>query len=415
MGRIGIVFSFFRKGKDEPHTITPPRRVVPNGASVQRVDNPVTAAPQPAAPVEAQAQVEAAIEEADWDDLLLDSSATAESHSAVEEAAVLYANERVAEAVAALQSFLKDNAASRDLQPWLLLFDLYQSQNMQSRFDELSMDFVVRFERSAPVWDEAAEATFPMPAQRGAPTKSGGTVVLKGVLDASAEEDIQRLLKLAEGDTTARLDVLKATGIDAARAKLLGEVLLMVRKSGKRIAFSGAKEFTGVVMDLIAGDGRQEQAFWRLLFELYQFQNQESAFEDAAVDYAVTFEVSPPSWEVMPNPMELVDESAPSDAVEEEAPAQADAFALDGVLNTATEHRLKELERYAADRKEVLVDMSRAVRVDFMTVGTLITTLITLNQAGKRVTLSGQNEMIHALFEVMGVRDFATLVRRKAR
>ncbi|NWG76584.1 MAG: hypothetical protein HXY24_18610, partial [Rubrivivax sp.] len=163
------MFSFFRKGKDEPQTITPPKRVVPNGATVQRVETPITIAPQPpAAP--------AALEEADWDDLLLDSSATAESHSAVEEAAVLYANERVAEAVTALQSFLKDNAGSRDLQPWLLLFDLYQSQGMKSAFDELSMDFVVRFERSAPVWEEVQQ-TAPAPAAAAKPAKSAGTVV----------------------------------------------------------------------------------------------------------------------------------------------------------------------------------------------------------------------------------------------
>jgi anti-anti-sigma regulatory factor len=405
------VFSFFRKGKgeDEPRTITPPKRVVPNGATVERVANPPAGAPKPV-PEPALPEVE----EADWDDLLLDSSATAESHSAVEEAAVLYANERVAEAVAALQSFLKDNTGSRDLQPWLLLFDLYQSQRMKSGFDELSMEFVVRFERSPPVWEEVAEA-MPAPAAQSKPAKSGGMVVLKGMLDAGAEEDIQRLLKLAEGETTARLDVTQATGIDAARAKLLGEVLLMVRKSGKRVAFSGAKEFTTVVKGLTEGDGRQEQAFWRLLFELYQFQNLESQFEDAAVDYAVTFEVSPPSWEPMANSMELVEETLAPEAIEDAAPAHTDAFPLDGVLNPATEHRLKELERYAADRKEVLVDMSRAVRVDFMTIGSLIGTLITLNQAGKRVTLSGQNEMIHALFEVMGVKDFATLVRRKAR
>lgn len=404
------MFSFFRKGKDEPQTITPPKRVVPKGATVERVANPPAGTPKPA-----PAQALPEVEEAGWDDLLLDSSATAESHSAVEEAAVLYANERVAEAIAALQSFLKDNTGSRDLQPWLLLFDLYQSQRMKSGFDELSMEFVVRFERSPPVWEEVAEAV-PTPAPQSKPAKSGGMVVLKGMLDAGAEEDIQRLLKLAEGETTARLDVSQATGIDAARAKLLGEVLLMVRKSGKRVAFSGAKEFTAVVKGLTEGNGRQEQAFWRLLFELYQFQNLESQFEDAAVDYAVTFEVSPPSWEPMTSPMELVEETATPEAAEEAvASAHTDAFPLDGVLNSATEHRLKELERYAADRKEVLVDMSRAVRVDFMTIGSLIGTLIALNQAGKRVTLSGQNEMIHALFDVMGVKDFATLVRRKAR
>jgi anti-anti-sigma regulatory factor len=406
-----VVFSFFRKGKgdDEPRTITPPQPVVPKAAAErasQAAAAAVTAAPAVPAP-----------EEADWDDLLLASSATAESYSAVEEAAVLYANERVAEAIAALQNFLKENTASRDFQPWLLLFDLYQSQRMKAQFDELSMEFVVRFERSAPVWEEVVEVPRAPAASKARPARSGGMVVLKGTVDASAEEEIQRLLKLAEGEAPARLDVGQATGIDSSRAQLLAQVLLMVRKSGKRIAFSGAKEFTAVVKALTEGEGRQDQAFWRLLFELYEFQNQESQFEDAAVDYAVTFELSPPSWEPMPGATEAAAEAvAPAEeAAEAPAPAEVDVFSLEGVLNPATEHRLKELERYAEGRTEVRVDMARATRVDFMSVGTVISTLIALNQAGKKVTISGQNEMIHALFEVMGVRDFATLARRKAR
>jgi anti-anti-sigma regulatory factor len=403
-----MVFSFFRKGKgdDEPHTVTPPKRVVPTGSTLQRVENPVAAAPQ------AAAEAPQAVEEAEWDDLILDSSASAESHSAVEEAAVLYANERVAEAIGALQLFLKDNTGSRDFQPWLLLFDLFQSQAMKREFDELSMEFVVRFERSAPIWEAPSEAA-PAPAAKRPAARSGGAVVLKDMIGAAAEEEIQRLLKLAEGEAPVRVDLSKATGIDASRAQLLGEVLLMVRKSGKSIIFSGAKEFTSLVKNLTEDAGRHDPSFWRLLFELYEFQNQESQFEDAAVDYAVTFEVSPPSWEPMANTVELTEEAP--EAEEEAEQTQADAFCLSGVLNSTTEHRLKELERYAAERRDVLVDMSGATRVDFMTVGTLITSLMNLNQAGKRVTISGQNEMIHALFEVMGIRDFATLVRRKAR
>jgi anti-anti-sigma regulatory factor len=400
-----VVFSFFRKGKggDEPQTMVPPKPAVPKGAAVPPVQPTAEAEPVPATEQEA----------ADWDDLLYDMSvATAESHSVIEEAAILYANERVAEAIAALRNFLKENPDSRDLQPWLLLFDLYQSQGMKQQFDELSMEFVVRFERSAPVWEGTLESR-PAGSAQAKPAKSGGMITLKNDVGDSAEAEIHRLLKLAEGESTVRLDVSQVTGIDSSRAKLLGDVLMMIRKSGKRLSLAGGKELTAVVKALTDGDGRQEQAYWRLLFELYEFQNRVAEFEDAAVDYAVTFEVSPPSWEPLAQGMEAVEETAVQETAA--APVQADVFELDGVISGASEHRLKELERYAEGRTEVRVDMRRTVRVDFMSVGTVISTLIALNQAGKKITISGQNEMIHALFEVMGVRDFATLVRRKAR
>ena len=45
---------------------------------------------------------------------------------------------------------------------------------------------------------------------------------------------------------------------------------------------------------------RPEQAeipFWLLLIEVYQTQGNQEIFENLAVDYAVTYEVSLPSWE----------------------------------------------------------------------------------------------------------------------
>ena len=92
----------------------PPKPVAPKplagGASTQA----------PSAPAHADMEL------VEFEDLSYEGSgATAESHSAVEEAAILYANERVTEAVATLLSFIKENAESRELHPWLLLFDLY--------------------------------------------------------------------------------------------------------------------------------------------------------------------------------------------------------------------------------------------------------------------------------------------------
>ena len=41
-----------------------------------------------------------------------------------------------------------------------------------------------------------------------------------------------------------------------------------------------------------AGEG-----YWILLLELLQWQNDHRAFEDRAIEFAIAFEVSPPSWE----------------------------------------------------------------------------------------------------------------------
>ena len=381
--------------------MTPPKLVAPKpppGVSA----SPATVAPTLAMP---------GVEGVEFEDHGYDTiSTSAESHSAVEEAAILYANERVDEAATTLLGFLKENLESKDLHPWMLLFDLYQVQNLKQPFDELSMEFVVRFERSAPVWEGPRQAA---PQQKTAPKASmAGSVQCKGVIGAEQAADFERMLKLAQSDSGVKLDLSKATGIEAASAMQFATVLQTIRRAEQRVSASGAKEFTQCIKTLLDGDARLEKNYWALLFELYQLSGQEAAFEDAAIDYAVTFELSPPSWEALSETVQVAQAEEPEIVVEE---AVTDSFIIDGKLAAGTDYKLRDLERYADTRTQVEIDMTTTTCVGFVTVGAFINTVIALNQKGKQVTIVGANEMVHALFDVMGVTEYATVVRRKQR
>lgn len=381
--------------------MTPPKMVAPKpppGAS---------ASPETIATTAAQPESDSI----DFDDRAYDTiAATAESHSAVEEAAILYANERVEEAAATLLGFIKENPESQDLHPWLLLFDLYQVQNMKQAFDEVSMEFVVRFERSAPVWEGPRQAA---PQQKTAPkTSMASSVLFKGIIGAEQAADFERMLKLAQSDSGVKLDLSKATGIEVEPALHFATALLRMRRAEQRVIAVGVAEFTQCVKSLLDGSARQEKNYWTLLFELYQLSGQQEAFEDAAVDYAVTFELSPPSWEAL-SELAQVAQTEESEAVV--AAVETDCFCIDGMLTTGTDYKLRDLERYADTRTQVQIDMTATICVGFVTVGSFINTIIALNQKGKQVTISGANEMVHALFDVMGVTEYATVVRRKQR
>lgn len=398
-----MVFSFFKRKGEEPQTLTPPRPVAPKPLA----GGPSTQAPQPSAPPPPPAEMEMV----EFEELSFDSiSATAESHSAVEEAAILYANERVTEAISVLLHFIKENAAARDLHPWLLLFDLYQLLGMKQQFDELSMEFIVKYERSAPIWEGTRAAAMTAKPQPKRGMASG--VQLKGEIGSAQHADIDRLFGLAEAEGGVKLDMLSATAADAETAARLAAALHAIRRGEKRINVSGAKEFVQVIKTQLAGAARQEMRYWALLFELYQILSLQNEFEDAAIDYAVTFELSPPSWEPLP---ETVQTAAASEIEAEEPTLEAESFLIEGVLSSASDFKLRDLERHAASRAEIHIDMSNATRVDFVTVGAFIGTLVNLNQSGKQVVISGANGMIHALFDVMGVTEYATLIRKKSR
>ena len=396
-----VVFSFFKRTGEEPQTMTPPKLVAPKpppGASASSA----TVAPTLVMP--ASDGVE--FEDHGYDTI----STSAESHSAVEEAAILYANERIDEAAATLLGFLKENIESKDINPWMLLFDLYQVQNMKHPFDELSMEFVVRFERSAPVWEGPRQAA---PEQKTAPKASmAGSVQFKGIIGAEQATDFERVLKLASSGSGVKLDLSKVTGVEVGSAMQFATVLQTIRRAEQRVSASGAKEFIQCIKILLDGEARQEKNYWALLFELYQLSGQEEAFEDAAVDYAVTFELSPPSWEALSELVQIAQAEEPEAVVEE---VVTDCFIIDGALATGTEYKLRDLERFADTRTQVEIDMTSTTRVGFVTVGAFINAIIALNQKGKQVTINGANEMVHALFDVMGVTEYATVVRRKQR
>ncbi len=395
-----MVFSFFKRKGEEPQTLTPPRPVAPKLPA----GGPATQAPRSVPPPPAE------MEMVEFDELSFDgASATAESHSAVEEAAILYANERVTEAISALLHFIKENAEARDLQPWLLLFDLYQLLGMKQQFDELSMEFIVKYERSAPVWEGARAATMSAKPQPKRGMASG--VQLKGEIGAAQHVDIDRLPSLAEAEGGVKLDLVSASAIDAETAARLAAVLHAIRRGEKRINVAGAKEFVQIIKGQLDGLARQEMRYWALLFELYQILSLQNEFEDAAIDYAVTFELSPPSWEALPDTIQ----TAGSETEAQEPVFEAECFMIEGVLSSDCDYKLRDLERHAETRAEIHIDMSNATRVDFVTVGAFIGSLVKLNQSGKQVVISGANGMIHALFDVMGVTEYATIIRKKSR
>ena len=47
-----------------------------------------------------------------------------------------------------------------------------------------------------------------------------------------------------------------------------------------------------------AGDRSCDPAWWQLRLEILRLQRRENDFDNVAVDYCITYEISPPSWSV---------------------------------------------------------------------------------------------------------------------
>lgn len=392
-----MVFSFFRKGDEAAKPKV--------GASVAPKPAPAPAARQPVAPPPPKPA-----ETIGTGGMEVDSLAAAEMGSAVEEAAILYASDHAEQAAALLFDFIRAFPEGRELQPWMMLFEIYQILGLRKQFDELTMEFVVKFERSAPIWsDDKVMGARKEKGPSGAAAE--GYVSLTGVLSGDKDSLFQNLLQTAQKGAGLRLDFSRLQGVDASGSRRLVETLQGLKKEGKKITPLSVPHLTEMLKGMLGQGGEDEQAHWQLLLNLYQCQGLQQEFEDLAVEYAVTFEVSPPSWEPMPQCKQVVP-AAKSSSVSQAEP-DLDAFFLTGVISAGSVNQLTALDHYAEPRSEVYLDMTDVVRIDFVSIGNVVGALATLHAKGKKLMIRNANEMIRALFKIMGVEDFATVMRRK--
>lgn len=337
---------------------------------------------------------------------------TAEMYSAVEEAAILYASDHPDQAAALLLDFIKNHASQKEIQPWMMLLDLYQAQGNKAKFDELALEFVVKFERSAPIWkdDKASETK-----TAGPKTSSGaaieGYVALTGILQGDKDSLFQNLEAVAQKGAGLRLDFARLEGLDASGSRRLVETMQGLKKGGKNITPISVPHVIDLLKALLGQGSEDEQAHWQLLFSIYQCMGLEAEFEDLAVEYAVTFEVSPPSWEAMPlcrQPVAVVTVDAP-----DELPHDENTFFMHGLISTESARQFQELKDFGESRTEIYLDMTDVPRVDFVSIGDFVSILVGLNCGGKKLRVRNANEMIRALFGVMGVDQFADILKRK--
>jgi anti-anti-sigma regulatory factor len=405
--RTAVAFSFFRKNQDQA------AKPAPRSSSVARSVQPVSTKPVPpaahpsAASTPARPEVEMLTT---IGGILPDAVAANETHSVVEESAVLYASNYSDQAAALLLDYIRSFPERPDAKPWLMLFEVFQIQGEKPQFEELALEFVVKFERTAPIWSDAK--VLGIQAEK---SKEGvaveGYIALTGILQGDRDSLFQNLEQVAQKGAGLRLDFARLEGLDASGSRRLAETLQGLKKSGKKITPVSVPHVTGLLKSKLGQGGEDEQAHWLLLLSLYQCLGMQAEFEDLAVEYAIAFEVSPPSWEAMPQcrqPAAVVTANAP-----DEQPHDENTFYMSGVISSASGQQLQELANFAATRSEVYLDMSAVPRVDFVSAGDFISVLVRLNGSGKKLLIRNANEMIRGLFDLLGVDQFAAVLKRK--
>lgn len=388
-----MVFSLFKKPEKMP---------VRPGVKPKTADEPATRSrlpEEPAADADPGASLDDDLESLDFTGIQLEEESDPIA-AVVEQAAIAYANDCDDEAAAVLAEALK--AAGRDRTPaierlWLMAFDLYQLTRDRDAFAALELEYARVFEKQPPVWSECADAA--AAAASGVPTLS-----FKGDLvgaNAAAFRGLETGLKTAPADV--RLDLSRVKAADPAGCGELVRLLDVAQKTRHRTELVGADVLTKLLEPCVRGEQKHEACF-RALLACYQQQGRQDDFENLAVDLAVEFEISPPSWE-SGMPAKAGRSAAPKSPPPPPSGVVGEVFHLVGEIRGG---KLDGLDSYLAGREQAVIDLSEAVRIDFSSAGILLNVLSPHWQRGMPITLRHPHRMVAELLGVMGLAEMAT-------
>jgi ABC-type transporter Mla MlaB component len=325
----------------------------------------------------------------------------------LENAALLFASGQPQQARQLLeQGVASDEDARLSPLAWLALFDLLQRSGDRASFDQLALQYVVAFERSAPGWEERGakersakeRGTKPEAEKRSA---SGGYFALTGKLSEANAAQINNMLAAAQKQQQIRLDLGSLTGADDLGTRLLADALGKLRKQQCVLALQHPEKIRQALEHACCKGREAGEGYWTLLLELLQWQNERVVFEDRAVDFAVAFELSPPSWEpprkaAAPPP---VAEADPLPVISE----IQDALVWQGTMLGPNDQQLAKFAEFRDGHNIIPIDMTAVERIDFVCAGALLNAIGRAEGQRKTVQIAGATPIIRALLLLIGI------------
>ncbi|QAU33287.1 STAS domain-containing protein [Janthinobacterium sp. 17J80-10] len=330
---------------------------------------------------------------------------SSETPPAIEEAAILFANEQNDMVEQMLLGAIHDASLGEKSQiVWRMLFDLYQITGKQEQFEHLSIEFAAKFETSPPAWDDQRHDQ-----QSGTVQPTGATpaITFSGKLDSAIAKQLDRAQKLSEKNGVLRLEFARVTEVQADGCELLLATLKKLQKSGFELILVGAPDLATKIRTIIETGRRDDtDAPWLLLLEILQLLNREQEFEETSIDYCVTFEVSPPAF-VAPKKV-----STAIDVPEKIADHETEKFLMPAVVDGRSD-AINTINVYVNRQDPAVIDCKNLMRIDFSAAGQLLSLLAPMAGKGKSIEFCNVNYLVAALFQVIGLRDVVHVTLRK--
>lgn len=346
---------------------------------------------------------------------------TSGAGSIIDETAILFSNGQIDAAEAVLRAGIRaDDLGHATQNAWLMLFELTNQRGDKKAFEQLTMEYVLRFENSPPAWFDYTDAPAREPARPAVAAAATMTATASGEpivrvserIDAAVVKQLEELKALATSHAALKLDFSAVRSIDLVGAELLLRVVNAFKRARHELTLAGAEHFLGVLRATIE-PGRRDasDALWMLTLEMLRLLDQQEEFDETAIQYCITFEVSPPSWEpappnMKPGPATSIDAAPMIDVA-------VDLFEWRGAIEGEGEPHFGRLLAAARANPELIVDCAQLRRMAFSAASAMLSLARRVQKGGSAIELRNVNPMIAALLHLLGVTAVATVQLRR--
>ena len=379
----------------------------------------------------------------------------------LDEAVIAFANADFEPCEQALIALTRvDGLRARHAETWLVLFDLYRAIGQQAKFEALALDYARQFGWSAPQWfslpqlvaDAQQTATDAANVGTSGVARGVGVGVGVGISTGSSSADDRRARALAldgqvgwvcpahiDAEAVARLaavtlqlplpwvfDWSGLRNIDALACARLSDLFRSWMPQRLEMRWLGGERLFAVLADAAPNGVRDaDPAYWQLRLDGLRMTNRPDQFDETAIDYCITYEVSPPSWETVRCEVRLSTPGASTAAsslsivsgtsssflesllVEDAGMVQVGTVALSGQLVGDISATLRQMDLELGAASIINVSCARLIRVDFIAAGDLLNWVLARHAEQRSVAFFDAHRMVALFFGAMGINEHA--------
>ena len=358
-----------------------------------------------------------------------------------EDAALRFASGDAVGAEASLLALLApDHPRASQPETWRVLFDLYRVTDQQTAYDERATEFACRFQCSPPQWCRLFEPDVKgQPSASRLPLAGEATAIdwsCPAVLDLSGVGALQQTL--ARLPPPWHLSWADLVRLELEALPALAQLVAQWAGQRVRLRMDGIEGLERILDSRTAcGERSADPRWWTLRMDWLRAMRRSDEFELVALDYCVTYEVSPPAWDPP-----LCEVSLLAGAGDARADTVFDAFEsrvstlsvgdvgdlsglgvsvfsppvvgeLSGALLGDIADELAGLETRLRGADLLVISCSRLERLDFEAAGALLNWVSARQDEARAVHLVDVHRLVAAFLGAMGLASQACITLRR--